>query len=132
MGKWGLDRELDLNRELPIASFKMPSGNAWVIIYFFTQIAQMQEQERLHLDDINVAYGDYIDLLWFLFKQYLTADHYQNKFQILGDLCQKIDEAPYEREFKPLRSGPWSVSTPYARKIFWEREAALCPQNGSV
>ncbi|MHB8389829.1 MAG: hypothetical protein ACYDBH_09635 [Acidobacteriaceae bacterium] len=120
LGKWGQN---------PGQAMWKPESNAWMVIYFFTQIAQMCRQELLKYDDIDLAFGDYIDILCTEFNELLNDEYNKENIEILKQLHATIDALPYARDMKPMAGGLSAADASIVRKKFWEREAALCTKS---
>ncbi len=103
----------------------MPKGPAWMPIYFFTQIAQMWSKDLLALDDIAIAYGDYITILWVEFGNFLKDDNLKDKFKFLESLAGRLAKTDIEFDLKPYSSGLSSAHIDFVKENFWGREAAL-------
>ena len=105
---------------------QVPGINAWTVICFFQQIAQMWKQDLLKLEDIDSAYGDYIDLLCSAYEHHLFGtENIPGRFGVLKELKKAMTRTGYIREFKEGPSGIPEADLNRVRKIFWEREAAL-------
>lgn len=102
-----------------------PKRHAWMVIYFFAQIAQMWKKELLELNDVDVAYGDYIDILLVVFGKFLEDGKCEDRFTSLKDLSFAMVGTGLVRELKPSLSGLSAAHIEHVRKEFWEREAAL-------
>lgn len=117
-----------LNRNLVAQVSQVIGTNAWTVICFFQQIAQMWKQDLLELEDIDSAYGDYIDLLCSAYESHLFGtENIQGRFGVLKELKKAMTCTGYIREFKEGPSGIPEADLNRVRKIFWEREKALLP-----
>ena len=105
---------------------RMPKGPAWPAIYFFMQIAQMWKRELLDLDDIAVAFGDYVNILGVTFENHLKNELLQGKFDLLLELINALwERTDFEFELKRSTSGISAADIDFVRSEFWQREAAL-------
>lgn len=125
-----LGRKLTASAASLSAMLGSPNEQAWIPIYFFAQIAQMWKKDLLALDDIAVAYGNFINLLWFKFGEFLINDHLQGKFKILEDLKNHLSKIDVEFQMKPDQSGFSAAALDFVGENFWKREASLVNDQG--
>ncbi len=104
---------------------RMPKEPAWMPIYFFTQIAQMWKKNLLALEDIAIAYGDYITIMWVEFGKFLKDDNLKDKFKFLEALADRLAKTDIEFGLKPYPSGLSPADLDFVKADFWKREAAL-------
>jgi hypothetical protein len=105
----------------------MPRHNAERVISFLMQIAQLSEKSLLALNDIGVAYGAYIYIVWFEFRNYFEDDNRRDKFVVLAKLRDRLAATNVEFEFKPSASRTSDAGMELVRSRFWVGEAALHP-----
>lgn len=127
-----LGKQMTKKNRDPSTILGQPKQDAWMVIYFFVQIAQMWRRDWLALDDIAVAYGDYITILWIEFGGFLGDDNHQNKFKILEDLGEDLANTDAEFEMKCSRSGLSAAHIGFVKENFWAREAALALHNEKI
>jgi hypothetical protein len=80
----------------------------------------MWSQGSLSLDDIDIAYREYVFMIWASFGKHISGDLLQGKYdqlKKLRDALQKIDKA---READDL-----AAAIPHVRAEFWRRESEL-------
>ena len=109
-------------------TFSRPLGDAQTVIYFFTQVAERWNKKQLELNDIEIAFGDYIVMLCTKFKTHLTDEDKYNKYADIFKLNSQLQTTDTMRWIK----NELDASVRFVQKTFWEREAALLNKKLSV
>ncbi|HZB89368.1 MAG TPA: hypothetical protein VE291_11960 [Terracidiphilus sp.] len=110
---------LDRKENFGIKDTFLPSSG-WLIIAFLDQIGKLVQDKKLGLDDVKLAYADYIAIIGHLWAKRMKGDEeqYKTRYTAFLDLHERIETSRASQLFK-------SELDAFFDEAFWECEAAL-------
>ena len=94
--------------------------SGWPIVTFFDRVAVLWSQGRLALGDIDIAYREYVFMIWASFGKHISDDLLQGQYKQLAKLRDALQRMDKSRQADDL-----AVAISHVKTEFWRRESEL-------